>query len=63
MSELVDRILKIYGRDVDAESRAKINHYLQTLSSTGTRDSQQLLTYGLAYVEQLHDPDPRYTGC
>ena len=63
MSELIDIILKIYGREVDTESRAKISHYLQTLSSTGTQDSQQLLTYGLAYIEQLHNPDPRYTGC
>jgi hypothetical protein len=63
MNELIDSILKTCGRDVDTESRAKISQYLQTLSSTGTRDRQQLLTYGLAYLDQLHNPDPRYTGC
>jgi hypothetical protein len=63
MSDLVDRILKAYGREVGSDSRAKISHYLQTLTSAGTRDSQQLLTYGLAYVDHLHNPDPRYTGC
>jgi hypothetical protein len=63
MIELIDSILKAYGREVDGESRARISHYLETLTSTGTRDSQRLMTYGLAYLEQLHDPAPRYTGC
>jgi hypothetical protein len=63
MSELVDSILAMCGRELDGESRAKISRYLETLTSAGTRDSQKLMTYGLAYLEQLHNPDPRYTGC
>jgi hypothetical protein len=61
MTELVDNILKAYGRELDAESRAKISRYLETLSSTGKKDD--LTAYGLAYLEQLHNPDPRYSGC
>jgi hypothetical protein len=61
MTELVDNILKAYGRELDAESRAKIIRYLETLSSTGKKDD--LTAYGLAYLEQLHNPDPRYSGC
>jgi hypothetical protein len=61
MTELVDSILKAYGRELDAESLTKIKRYLETLSSTGKKDD--LTAYGLAYLEQLHNPDPRYTGC
>jgi hypothetical protein len=25
--------------------------------------TDDLPAYGLAYLEQLHNPDPRYTGC
>jgi hypothetical protein len=70
MNEIVDRVLKTYelmGRlDADrlTQSREKIIAYLETLASTGQRDSQKLAIYGLAYLKQLHDgPDPRYSGC
>jgi len=48
---------------LDAQSRAKIIRYLETLRSAGNRDEQQLTTFGLAYLEQLFNPDPRYSGC
>ena len=54
MSEIVDSILKTSGRiDLDAQSRAKIIRYLETLKSAGNRDEKQLATFGLAYLEQL----------
>jgi hypothetical protein len=58
--DLVDDIVSTYGRELDAESVAKIRRYLETLASTGKRDN--LTAYGLAYLEQLCNPDPRYTG-
>ena len=70
MNEIVDIVLKTYelmGKlDADrlTQSREKISAYLETLASTGQRDSQKLAVYGLAYLKQLHDgPDPRYSGC
>jgi hypothetical protein len=60
MSEVLDDVIVAFGRELNEESRAKIKRYLETLSSTGKTD---LTTYGLAYLEQLHNPDPRYTGC
>ena len=64
MSEIVDRILRTSGRsDLDAQSRAKVMRYLETLRSAGNRDEQQLTTFGLAYLDQLFNPDPRYSGC
>jgi len=64
MTEIVDGILRASGRgELDAQSRAKIIHYLETLKSAGNRDEQQLKTFGLAYLDQLFNPDPRYSGC
>jgi len=64
MIEIMDGILRASGRsDLDAHSRAKILRYLETLKSAGNRDEQQLTTFGLAYLDQLFNPDPRYTGC
>ena len=64
MGEIVERILRTSGRsDLDAQSRAKILRYLETLKSAGNNDEQQLATFGLAYLEQLLHPDPQYTGC
>ena len=64
MTEIVESILLTSGRsDLDAQSRAKIIRYLETLKSAGNRDEQQLTTFGLAYLEQLFNPDPRYSGC
>jgi hypothetical protein len=64
MCEIIERILTTSGRgDLDAHSRAKIIRYLETLKSAGNRDREQLTAFGLAYLEQLLNPDPRYTGC
>jgi hypothetical protein len=61
MTGIVDGILKAYGRELDAESIARMSQYLEILASAGERDD--LGTYGLAYLEQLQNPDPRYSGC
>ena len=62
MGEIVEGVLSAYGRELDPESLAKISRYLELLSSTG-QTAQQLKAYGLAYLENLHNPDPRYSGC
>jgi hypothetical protein len=61
MTKILNDILETYGRELDADSQAKMARYLETLTSAGRRDD--LATYGLAYLEQLRNPDPRYTGC
>ncbi len=64
MCEVLESILRASGRnDLDTQSRAKVTRYLETLRSAGNQDEQQLTTFGLAYVEQLFNPDPRYSGC
>ena len=64
MSDIVDSILRASGRDdLDAQSRARIISYLEALRSAGNRDEHQLTTFGLAFLDQLFNPDPRYSGC
>jgi hypothetical protein len=70
MNDVVDRILNAYQlkRPLDAErvadSRQKINRYIESLASAGQRDPRQLTIYGLAYLIELQEGrDPRFTGC
>ncbi|CCE05075.1 conserved hypothetical protein [Bradyrhizobium sp. STM 3843] len=37
--------------------------YLDLLASTGKRDEQALASLGAAYIKEMLEPDPRYTGC
>ena len=69
MNDVVDRVetYELMG-GLDAarlgDSRQKITNYIETLSSTGLRDAQKLVMYGLAYLKELHEgPDRRFTGC
>jgi hypothetical protein len=61
MSELLADIVSAYGRELDAETLAKTWRYLETLKPAVRTDD--LPAYGLAYLEQLHNLDPRYSGC
>ena len=61
MSELLADIVSAFGRELDAASLEKTRCYLEALK-TAVR-SDDLPAYGLAYLEQLHNPDPRYSGC
>jgi len=70
MNDVVERILNAYQltRRLDAErvsdSRLKITKYIESLSTAGLRDAEQLTIYGLAYLKELHEGrDPRFTGC
>jgi len=70
MHDAVDRVMASYenvpalerlGRE---KVRAKVGQYLAQLSSAGHSDTEELTSYGLAYLRALHErPDPRYTGC
>ena len=63
MTDVLTSIVRAYGPDLDDESSAKIRQYLQTLTSAGKRDNDELAEYGLAYLQELQTPDRRYTGC
>jgi hypothetical protein len=61
MSELLADIVAAYGRELDAASVEKTRRYLEALTTSVRTDD--LPAYGLAYLEQLHNPDTRYSGC
>jgi hypothetical protein len=61
MSELLADIVSAFGRELDATSLEKTRRYLEALKTAVRPDD--LPAYGLAYLEQLHNPDPRYSGC
>jgi hypothetical protein len=70
MNDVIEIILNTYQSmcPLDAErvadSRQKISRYIETLSSAGQRDAEQLTIYGLAYLTELHEgQDHRFTGC
>jgi hypothetical protein len=61
MSELLAGVVSAFGRELDAASLEKTRRYLEALKTAVRADD--LPAYGLAYLEQLHKPDPRYSGC
>jgi hypothetical protein len=67
MTGIVDSIIEAYGEDGDqaflAASREKVSRYIETLSAMGETDRRQLAAYGRAYLDELRNPDRRYTGC
>jgi hypothetical protein len=67
MPGIVDSIIEACGSDMDSEflaaSREKVSRYLETLSAMGETDRRRLAAYGRAYLDELHHPDRRYTGC
>jgi hypothetical protein len=70
MDDAVDPVMASYDRLPALERlgreeiRVKVGQYLETLSSAGHRDADELTFYGLAYLRiQQEGPDPRYTGC
>ena len=62
MSEIVAAIFQSVDRDVGEAAYGKVLNYLTLLSSTGKTD-EQLIALGKAYIEEIVNPDPRYTGC
>jgi hypothetical protein len=62
MKDIVERILHSCDREVARSARRKINNYIDLLASTGKTD-EQLVALGAAYLKELLEPDPCYSGC
>jgi hypothetical protein len=61
MNDIVEKVLISYGTDVNG-AREKLRNYLDLLASAGKTD-EQLLAFGIAYVQEILEPNPRYSGC
>jgi len=61
MNDILEKVLSSSGKDVNG-ARENVRHYLELLASTG-KTEQQLLAFGTAYLKEILEPDPRYSGC
>jgi hypothetical protein len=62
LENIVDNVVRSYGADVGEPTQEKLFNYIRLLASTGISD-EKLLTFGKAYLREILEPDPRYTGC
>jgi hypothetical protein len=58
----VEIIMKAEDKDTDSAAREKLANYLDLLVSTDTTD-RQLLIFGIAYLNEIREPNSRYSGC
>jgi hypothetical protein len=61
MNDVVERVLSSAG-PVGFEAREKVRNYISLLASTG-KTGHQLEHFGRAYLKEILQPDPRYSGC
>jgi hypothetical protein len=65
--QIIDSIIETFCGELDSAFlgiwREKVSRYIEILASTGETDPHQLAAYGRAYLEELRNPDTRYTGC
>ena len=62
VNTIIERVVSSYGHEVSLPAKERLSKYIRLLSSAGIADEQQLLTFGMAYLKESLQPDPRYTG-
>ena len=62
LENIVDSVVRSYGAEVSGPTQEKLFNYIRLLASTGVSD-EKLLTFGRAYLREILEPNPRYTGC
>jgi hypothetical protein len=62
LDNIVDSVVSSYSGEVSGLTQQKLLNYIRLLASTGKTD-EQLLLFGSAYLQEVLEPDPRYTGC
>jgi hypothetical protein len=67
MYRIVDRVMlsaKLTSSLSQTELRNKVLGYIELLSSTGKRDTDELVALGAEYLRKtVEGPDSRFTGC
>jgi hypothetical protein len=62
VNDIVDNVLTSCGHSVSEPTRDKLLNYVKLLASTG-KNEEQLLPFASAYLREILEPDPRYSGC
>jgi hypothetical protein len=62
LKNIVDVVVGSFGAEVSDAAREKLLNYMRLLASTGI-NNEQLVTFGTAYLKEIFQPDPRYSGC
>jgi len=62
LENIVDSVVRSYDAEVSEPTQEKLFNYIRLLASTGISD-EKLLTFGRAYLREILEPNPRYTGC
>jgi hypothetical protein len=60
--DIVEAILQSSDGEARRVFYGKVSNYIGLLASTG-KTEEQLLVLGKAYLNEILNPDPRYTGC
>jgi hypothetical protein len=60
--DIVEAILLSFDGEARKIVYGKVSNYIGLLASTG-KTEEQLLALGKAYLNEILNPDPRYTGC
>jgi hypothetical protein len=62
LDNIVNSVVRSYGGEVSGLTQQRLLNYMRLLASTGKTD-EQLLAFGAAYLREILEPDPRYSGC
>ena len=62
LKNIIVCVVSLHGAEISELTQNKLLNYIQLLASTGKTD-EQLLSFGAAYLKEILEPDPRYSGC
>lgn len=62
MNNVADAVFRSLGCDVNELTQRKVRNYINLLASTG-KTEKQLVSLGRAYLNEILNPDTRYSGC
>ena len=62
LDNIVNNVVSSYGGEVSELTQERLLNYMRLLAATGKTD-EQLVAFGTAYLREILEPDPRYSGC
>jgi hypothetical protein len=62
LDNILNSVVSSYGGEVSGLIQERLLNYIRMLASAGKTD-EQLLAFGTAYLREILEPDPRYSGC